>query len=120
MGPSGPKWKRESEMSSRGLSASGVQKVPNGVENESKSTLFQLFDTFSTPFWTFLAPRSQEALGAQKGPKDPCTGQKFSQTYLRKNTPEELFSGGMRQIRVINYAKEFSENGFLRSYVNFA
>ena len=40
--------------------------------------------------------------------------------YLRKKIPEELFLGGMRQIRVINYAKEFSENYFLGSYVNFA
>ena len=40
-------------------------------------------------------------------------------TSAKKN-PDELFSGGMRQIRVINYAKELSENYFLGSYVNFA
>ena len=31
-----------------------------------------------------------------------------------------MISGEMLQIRVINYAKEFSENYFLGSYVSFA
>ena len=43
-----------------------------------------------------------------------------SQNYLCKKHPEELLLGGMRQTRVINYAREFSENCFLGSYVNFA
>ena len=40
--------------------------------------------------------------------------------YLHKKIPEELFSGWLRHFRVINYAKEFSENYFLGCYVNFA
>ena len=40
--------------------------------------------------------------------------------YLRKKLPEELFSGRLRHFRVINFAKEFSENYFLGNYVNFA
>ena len=43
LGPSGPKWQKESEfqMSSQGLSALGAQKVLNGVEN--KSTILATF-----------------------------------------------------------------------------
>ena len=40
-------------------------------------------------------------------------------TYAKK-IPEELFSGWLRHFRVINYAKELSENDFLGSDVNFA
>ena len=40
--------------------------------------------------------------------------------YLRKKILEELFSGPLQQFCVINYAKEFSEKYFLRSYANFA
>ena len=34
---------KEFKISSRGLSAPGVQTVQSGVKNESKSTIFQLF-----------------------------------------------------------------------------
>ena len=41
--------------------------------------------------------------------------------YLRKiKLRGIIFGRGMRQIRVVNYAQEFSENYFLVSYVNFA
>ena len=43
-----------------------------------------------------------------------------AKNYLRKKHLEELFSGPLRQFCVINYAKEFSEKYFLRSYANFA
>ena len=36
LGSSGPKWPKEFEMSSWGLSDLGAQKVQNGVEKESK------------------------------------------------------------------------------------
>ena len=50
LGPSGPKWQRESEMSSRGLSAWGAQKVQNGVKKESRSTVFLTILTILTLF----------------------------------------------------------------------
>ena len=43
LGPSGPKLEKESENEFPGPLGPGAQKVENGVEKESKSTLFQLF-----------------------------------------------------------------------------
>ena len=43
-----------------------------------------------------------------------------SKEILMPKKPEELFSGWLRQFRVIDYAKEFSENYLLGNYVNFA
>ena len=79
LGPSGPKWQKESETSSR--------KVPNGVENESKLTLFQLFWLFFDSVWDFLGPRGREAPGtrfglfstlwARRAQMTPVAGQSF-------------------------------------------
>ena len=63
LGPSGPKSKRSLKMSPRGLSAQGGPKVQNGVENESKSTIFYLFQLVFDSILDFLDPRGREALG---------------------------------------------------------
>ena len=43
LGPPGPKLEKESENEFPGPLSPGAQKVENGVEKESKSTVFQLF-----------------------------------------------------------------------------
>ena len=70
-------------------------------------------------FWRPVLDFNEEVPVLQR--RQPATEYPPPQkNYLRKKIPEELFSGWLRQFRVINYAKEFSENYFLGSYVNFA
>ena len=77
---------------SAGLSATGAQKVQNGVENESMSTIFRLFRLFFGCFGRFGPPRAkaerrQELISdfflplwaGGPGPNDPCSGQQSSQ-----------------------------------------
>ena len=73
-------------MGSQPLSARGPQKIQNGVEKESRSTIFQLFWLFSTPFWTFCAPGPKGPGNPfsnsicnfrPEGPNDPRSGQTF-------------------------------------------
>ena len=53
LGPLVPKWKKESKISSQGLSTPGAQKVQNGVEKRTKVVeKIVNFDSFLTPFWT--------------------------------------------------------------------
>ena len=85
-GKKSPKWVP------RAFRLLGAQKVPNGVEDESKLTTFQLF--FDS-IWDFLGP--QEPKGSRnsfrtlfatlgpKGPSDPCSRPKFSQNYSHMN-----------------------------------
>ena len=64
--------------------ASSPKKVPNRVEKSQRRLFFNYFDSFSTPFWTFLGleagprgpgihfPTLFATLGP-KGPNDPCS-----------------------------------------------
>ena len=90
LGPRGLKCQKESEMSARGLSAPGAQKVQNGVENKSK------FDCFSTILILFrlrfglFGPPGQRGPGhsfrtlfatlGRKGPNDPCSARRARDT----------------------------------------
>ena len=84
LGPSGRKLQIESEKGFPGPPGPEAQKVQNGVEKESKSTIFQLFWLFLDSVLDFLGPgalfRTLFATFGPKGPNDPCSGQKFSQS----------------------------------------
>ena len=68
LGPSGPKLERESEnMSSRRLSAAGPKKSKNGVDKESKSTVFQLFLLFFDSVFDFLSETKKLPVPVLKG-----------------------------------------------------
>ena len=90
MGPSGSKSKKKSEMSPPAPLGPGVQKVQNGVENESRSTIFKTILTRFGLRFGLLGPRGREAPGTNfqicfsalgpKGPNDPCSRQMGSKT----------------------------------------
>ena len=61
MGPTGPLWPKESEMSSRDLSAPGVQKVKTESKKGQRSCAIVDFDTFSTPFLTLRTPGTESS-----------------------------------------------------------
>ena len=81
--------KKVLKMSPWALSAPGVQKVQNGVENESKSTIFQLFRLVFDSVLDFLGPGSRGPGDSfsdvfsdfgPEGPKaEPCSRQTGSQ-----------------------------------------
>ena len=77
-----------------------AQKVENGVERKSQSTVFQLFCLFE--------PRGPEGSGTHfltlfptlgpKGPNDPCSGQKFLQTeFIFKDAPSGTLSAHVQE-----------------------
>ena len=62
LGPSGPKWPKESETAFRDLSAPAVQKVKTESKKSQNSRKMVDFDSFSTPFGPFWAPRPDKSL----------------------------------------------------------
>ena len=89
MSPSGPKLQIEFENEFPGSVGPGPKKSKTESKKSQNCWKIVDFDSFSTPFWTFLGPEAERAqkthfptlfatLGP-KGPNDPCSGQKFSQ-----------------------------------------
>ena len=98
LGPSGPKWQRESEISSRGLSATGAQKVQKKKSKKSQNSWKIVgFDSFSTPFWTFWVspgPRGPGASISEAG-RVRFRGARFQ-------TPNSVSFSGLTEFRGAN------------------
>ena len=83
LGPSGPELQIESKMSSWASQFQGPKKSKTKSKKSQNQLVFNYFDSFSTPFWTFLALRPRGPGNSfsdsicnldTKGPNDPVAG----------------------------------------------